>query len=66
MANELTREQKAQIYDNLIYESDKYQRLNSKLKAEYVTNIPPNIQAQIYHNNKMIAECVKKLERLSR
>lgn len=60
------REQKAFIYDELIRESDKYQRANSKLKSEYVANIPPHIQEQINQNNAKIAECVKKLERLMR
>lgn len=60
------REQKAELYDNLIRESDKYQRLNSKLKAEHVGNIPADVQEQIRQNDVKIASCVKRLEDLMR
>ena len=62
----MTKEEKAQIYDNLIRESDILQRTNSRLKSEYVGNIPPNIQTQIDENNKKIALLVGKLENLLR
>ena len=62
----MTNQQKAEIYDNLIRESDFLQRTNSKLKSEYVTHIPPHIQNQINANNKKIADLVIKLENLLR
>lgn len=55
---------KALIYDQCVRESDKLQKENSKLKAEYVTNIPPNVQVQINKNNAKIAALVKTLESL--
>lgn len=60
----MTNQEKAQVYDNLIRESDHLQRINSKLKSEYVTNIPMAIQLQIDTNNKRIADLVLELERL--
>ena len=62
----MTREEKAKLYDDLLHESDKYQRMNSKLKSQYAGNIPPEIQAQIDSNNAKIATCVQKLEKLLR
>ncbi len=62
----MTREEKAIVYDELIRESDKYQRINSKLKSEYVGNIPPHIEEQIKQNDIKIANCVIRLEKLLR
>ena len=62
----MNTEEKAQIYDSLIRESDILQRANSRLKSEYVGNIPPNIQAQIDANNAKIAILVGRLEDLLR
>lgn len=62
----MNTEEKAQIYDNLIRESDMLQRTNSRLKSEYVGNIPPNIQEQIDANNAKIAILVGRLEDLLR
>lgn len=62
----MTQAQKAQIYDELLRESDIYQRRNSKLKSEYATNIPEHIQKEIDFNNKKISICVGKLESLMR
>ena len=42
--------EKAIIYDSCIRESDKLQKINSKLKSEYATNIPPEIDRQIKEN----------------
>jgi len=61
----MTREQKAILYDELLRESDN-QRVNSKLKSEYVGNIPPHIQEQINQNDAKIASCVRRLEDLMR
>jgi len=62
----MNNEQKAQEYDNLIYMSDKLQRVNSKLKSEYAGEIPPSIQKEINENDKKISEIVTKLENLLR
>lgn len=62
----MNNEQKGIIYDNCLRESDRLQRENSRLKSQYVTNIPPQIQEQINQNNARIAVLVNKLENLLR
>lgn len=62
----MNNEQKAIFYDELLRESDRLQRINSKLKSEYVTDIPQNIQAIIDENNAKILTLVVKLENLLR
>jgi hypothetical protein len=62
----MTNEEKGIIYDNCLRESDRLQRENSRLKSQYVTNIPPQIQEQINQNNARIAVLVNKLENLLR
>ena len=47
----MTREEKAVLYDSYIRESDRLQRENSKIKSEYVFNIPPNLQEIIDRND---------------
>ncbi len=60
----MTREEKATLYDNYIRESDLLQRENSKIKSEYVFNIPQNMQEIIDRNNARLDVLVKNLERL--
>ena len=62
----MTNQQKAALYDQLVCESDALQRKNSKLKSEYVTNIPQNIQQIIEANDKKIATIVGRFEQLMR
>ncbi len=62
----MTNQDKAALYEELIRESDTLQRANSKLKSEYVTSIPPNIQQIIDNNDKKIATIVGKFEQLMR
>ena len=62
----MTNEEKGIIYDNCLRESDRLQRENSRLKSQYVTNIPPQIQEQIIQNNARIAVLVNKLDNLLR
>ncbi len=62
----MTNEQKAVMYDDLLRESDRLQRINSKLKSEYVTDIPPHVQRVIDENNAKIALLVSRLETLLR
>lgn len=60
----MTNQEKSVIYDNCLRESDFLQRENSKLKSEYVGNIPPNIQEKINKNNIRIGQLVTTLENL--
>lgn len=60
----MNNEEKAIIYDNCLRESDLLQRENSKLKSQYVGNIPQQIQEQIDRNNSRIAVLVNRLENL--
>jgi hypothetical protein len=62
--NVMTREEKGVLYDDYLRESDKLQRENSKLKSEYIVNVPEHIEEKILTNNVKIAELVKKLEKL--
>jgi hypothetical protein len=60
----MTNQEKAIVYDQLIRESDKIQRENSKLKSEYITNIPLDVERRINENNDRIAVLVGRLESL--
>jgi hypothetical protein len=60
----MTNEQKAIVYDDCIRESERLQRINSKIKSEHTTNIPQNLQEEIDRNNVKIDLLVKKLESL--
>lgn len=60
----MTNDQKAIIYDECLRESDALQRANSKLKAENVGNITPELQQILDKNNKRISELVARLESL--
>ena len=60
----MTNEEKSFIYDECLRESDYLQRRNSKLKSEYVGNIPPDIQNEIDTNKSRIDFLVKRLESL--
>ena len=40
----MTNQNKALLYEQYVRESDILQRQNSKLKSQYVVNIPPHIQ----------------------
>lgn len=62
----MTQQEKAFLYDEYIRESDKLQRENSKIKSEYVTNIPQHLQETIDKNNARISTLVVKLENLFR
>jgi hypothetical protein len=60
----MTNEQKAQVYDECLRESDRLQRENSKLKSEHVGNITPELQKILDKNNAKISELVRRLESL--
>ena len=63
-ANVMNREDKAKLYDEYIRESDILQRENSKIKSEYVFNVPQNMQVILDRNNARLDVLVKNLERL--
>lgn len=63
---QLTQAQKAAYYDDLLHQSDILQRRNSKLKAEYIINVPQQVENEIKDNNRKIHELVLKLEALVR
>ena len=60
----MTNEQKGIVYDDCIRESERLQRINSKIKSENAINIPQNLQEEIDRNNVRIDLLVKKLESL--
>jgi hypothetical protein len=60
----MNNQEKAIVYDQLLFESDKLQRENSKLKSQYVGNIPQDVQLVIDRNNTRIAVLVGRLESL--
>ena len=62
--NVMTREDKGKLYDEYLRESDYLQRENSKLKSEYVVNVPEHIEQRILTNDAKINELVKKIEKL--
>ena len=64
IVNVMTKEEKANLYDEYLRQSDKLQRENSRLKSQYVINIPEDVEQRILENNVKIAELVKKLEKL--
>lgn len=60
----MNNQEKAFIYDQCLRDSDRLQRENSKLKSDYVGNIPPHIQKTINENEAKIALLVGRLESL--
>ncbi len=62
----MTNAEKAVLYDDLIRESDRLQRLISKLKSEYAPNIPAHIEKEINENNAKLSFIIGKVEDLLR
>jgi len=60
----MNREDKARLYDEYVRESDILQRENSKIKSEYVFNVPQNMQEILDRNNSRLDVLVKNLEKL--
>ena len=60
----MTNDEKAKIYEDCLHESDRLQRVNSKIKSEYAGNIPPHLQEEINKNTAKIAMLVGRLESL--
>ncbi len=55
---------KALLYEDYIHESDRLQRINSKIKSENAGFIPPHLQDVINKNDYQISVIVGKLEKL--
>jgi hypothetical protein len=60
----MTNQEKGILYDQYLRESDALQLANSRLKSQYVLNIPPQIQKIIDENNAKIGIIIKRLENL--
>ena len=60
----MTNQEKGRLYDQYLRESDALQLANSRLKSQYVLNIPPQIQKIIDENNAKIGIIIKRLENL--
>lgn len=55
---------KGELYDKYLAEVDIIQRQISKLKSEYVVNIPENIQNEIYQKELKINEYERLVKNL--
>jgi uncharacterized protein YgbK (DUF1537 family) len=62
--NNMTNQEKADFYDECIRENDRLLRENSRIKSDYVGNIPPELDAQIKRNEARIALLVGKIEQM--
>lgn len=60
----MTNAEKANIYDECLRESDQLQREISKMKSDFVGNIPLNIEILIEQKKARIDVLVRKLESL--
>ena len=60
----MTNQEKGILYDQYLRESDALQLANSRLRSQYVLNIPPQIQKIIDENNAKIGIIIKRLENL--
>lgn len=60
----MTNQEKADFYDECIRENDRLLRENSKIKSEYVGNIPTELNEQIKRNEARIALLVGKIEQM--
>ena len=60
----MTNEEKARLYDDYVREGDRLQRENSKIKSEYVTDIPKHMQDIIDKNNTRISILESNLRKL--
>ena len=60
----LNNDQKAVIYDDCIRETDRLQRVNSRIKSDHTGNIPPVLQKEINENERKIANLIRRVENL--
>ena len=52
----MNREEKGRLYEHYVNQAGALERENSKLKSQYVVNIPENIQKTIDENSRKVAE----------
>lgn len=62
----MTNDEKALFYDDCIRENDRLLREISRIKSEYMGNIPPDLQEQIRRNEARIGQLVAQIENLMR
>lgn len=60
----MTNQEKADFYDECIRENDRLLRENSKIKSDYVGNIPPELETKIKANEARISLLVGKIEQM--
>jgi len=60
----MTNSEKAKRYDDCLRENDKLERVNSKIKSEYIGNIPKHKQEEIDMNNAKIAVLIREVDSL--
>jgi hypothetical protein len=62
--NNLNTAQKAKIYDDCLYESDKLQRSISQIKSKYAGNPPEDVMVDVRKMEERIQVLVDTLHRL--
>lgn len=60
----MTNQEKADFYDECIRENDRLLRENSRIKSDYVGNIPPELDLKIKANEARISMLVGKIEQM--
>jgi len=60
----MTSDEKANLYNFYIQEGDRLQKENSRIKSEFVVNIPPQYQQIIDSNNVKLEILMNKLNKL--
>ena len=60
----MINEEKGKLYDKYLLEVDIIQRQISKLKSQYVVNVPENIQNEIYQKELKINEYERLVKNL--
>ncbi len=60
----MINEEKGELYDKYLAEVDVIQRQISKLKSQYVVNIPENIQNEIHQKELKINEYERLVKNL--
>jgi hypothetical protein len=60
----MINEEKGELYDKYLAEVDVIQRQISKLKSQYVVNVPENIQNEIHQKQLKINEYERLVKNL--
>ena len=60
----MTTEEKADLYEDLVYRAGLLENKNSKLKSENTLKIPPEAQKEINENQNMINHYNQRLHSL--